>query len=63
MVIEFSDDEARLLYAVVLEKAQEHFSYANPSEAGEKLFKLAVRLACPPRELEAVKTSYVEVRV
>ena len=32
MMVELDDDEARQLYAVVLEKAQEHLSYANTSE-------------------------------
>jgi|SRR5215469_4840301 len=31
-MIEFDDDEARLLYAVVFEKAREHLMLANPSE-------------------------------
>ena len=63
MTIELNDDDARLLYGVLLEKAQEHFSYANPSEAGERLCKLAVRIASPSRELVAVNNSCVEVRV
>ena len=46
-MIELDDDEARLLYAVVLEKAQEHFSYANTSEVATRLCKLAARLARP----------------
>jgi hypothetical protein len=54
MMIELNDDEARLLYAVVLEKAQEHFSYANTSEVAERLCKLAARFARPSRDLEAV---------
>jgi hypothetical protein len=41
MTIELDDGEARLLYAVVLEKAQEHLRYANTSELTERLFKLA----------------------
>ena len=41
MMIEIDDDEARLLYAVVLEKAQEHFSYTNTSALAERLCKLA----------------------
>jgi hypothetical protein len=47
MMIELDDDEARLLYAVVLEKAQEHFSYANTSEVADKLCKLAARFVRP----------------
>lgn len=49
MMIELDDDEARLLYAVVLEKAQEHFSYANTSELTERLCRLAARFARPSR--------------
>jgi hypothetical protein len=54
MMIELDDDEARLLYAVVLEKAQEHFSYTNTSEVAERLCKLAARFARPSRHLETV---------
>ncbi|MGB2606783.1 MAG: hypothetical protein ACLP00_20285 [Terracidiphilus sp.] len=61
MMIELDDDEARLLYAVVLEKAQEHFSYANTSEVAERLCKLAARFARPSRHLEAVNNSYIEI--
>ncbi len=50
MMIELDDDEARLLYAVVLEKAQEHFSYANTSEVADRLCKLAARFARPSRQ-------------
>ena len=61
MMIELDDDEARLLYAVVLEKAQEHFSYANTSEVADRLCKLVARFARPSRHLEAVNNSYIEV--
>jgi hypothetical protein len=61
MMIELDDDETRLLYAVVLEKAQEHFSYAKTSELADRLCKLAARLARLPRHLEAVNNSYIEV--
>jgi hypothetical protein len=44
MTIEIDDREARLLYAVVLEKAQEHFRYANTSDLTERLFKLATNI-------------------
>jgi hypothetical protein len=43
MIMKFDDNEARLLYAVILEKAQEHFSYATTSEVAERLYKLAIR--------------------
>ena len=43
MVIELDDDETRLLYSVVLEKAQEHLTYSNTSEIAEKLCRLAER--------------------
>ena len=49
MMVELDDDEARLLYAVVLEKAQEHFSYASTSEVADRLCKLAARFARPVR--------------
>ena len=62
MIIEFDDDEARLLYAVVLEKAQEHFSYANTSEVADRLCKLAARFARPCEHFEAVNDSYIELR-
>jgi len=51
MIIELEDWEARLLYAVVLEKAQEHFGYANTSAIAETLCKLADRLTCESRSL------------
>jgi len=54
MMIELNDDEARLLYAVVLEKAQEHFSYANTSEVAARLCELAAKFAPPSRDSEAV---------
>ena len=60
-MIELDDDEARLLYAVVLEKAQEHFSYSNTSELAGRLCKLAARLARPSRHLEEVNHSYIDV--
>ena len=43
MTIELNDNEARLLHAVLLEQAQEHFSYANTSEVAERLYTLATR--------------------
>jgi hypothetical protein len=56
MMVELDDDEARLLYAVVLEKAQEHFSYANTSEVADRLCKLAARFARPIRTT-SIKTA------
>jgi hypothetical protein len=50
MMIELDDDEARLLYAVVLEKAQEHLSYANISEIADRLCKLAAHIRAPRPE-------------
>ena len=49
MMIELDDNEARLPYAVVLEKAQEHFSYASTSQVADRLCKLAgqIRAAIP----------------
>ena len=61
MMIEIDDDEARLLYAVVLEKVQEHFSYATTSEVADRLCKLAARLARPSRDLETANHNYIEV--
>ena len=43
MIIELNDDDTRLLYAVLLQQAQEHFSYASTSEVAERLCKLATR--------------------
>jgi hypothetical protein len=54
MIIELNEEEARLLYAIVLEKAQEHFSYASASEVAARLCKLAARFARPPRDMAAV---------
>jgi hypothetical protein len=47
MTIELNDDDTRLLYAVLLQQAQEHFSYASKSEVAEKLCKLAARFNRP----------------
>ena len=51
MIIELNDDDTRLLYTVLLQQAQEHFSYASTSEVAERLCKLATRFARPVREL------------
>jgi transposase len=51
MIIELNDDDTRLLYSVLLQQAQEHWSYASTSEVAERLYKLATRLARPVREL------------
>lgn len=47
MTIELNDNEARLLYAVVLEKAQEHFSYTKTSTLAETLCRLADKFMRP----------------
>jgi hypothetical protein len=47
MIIELNDDDTRLLYTVLLQQAQEHFSYADTSEVAEKLCKLATRFKRP----------------
>ena len=47
MIIELNDDDTRLLYAVLLQQAQEHFSYVSTSEVAEKLCKLATRFKHP----------------
>ncbi len=62
-MIDLDDDEVRLLYAVVLEKAQEHFIYANTSEVAGELCKLAARFAHPSRDLRAVNNRCMEVGV
>jgi hypothetical protein len=51
MIIELNDDETRLLYNVLIEQAQEHFSYASTSAVAERLCKLATRFGRPVREL------------
>jgi hypothetical protein len=51
MMIELNDDETRLLYNVLLEQAQEHFSYASTSEVGERLSELAIRFGRTVRDL------------
>ena len=47
MIIELNDDDTRLLYAVLLQQAQEHLSYASTSEVAENLCKLATRFKRP----------------
>jgi hypothetical protein len=47
MIIKLNDNEARLLYAVLLQQAQEHLSYANTSEVAERLYRLATRFERP----------------
>ena len=54
MMIELNDDETRLLYNVLLEQAQEHFSYASTSEVAERLYELATKFRRPVRELSNV---------
>jgi len=44
MIIEFNDEETRLLYNILLERAAEHLTYANPSEVADRLYNLATRL-------------------
>ena len=51
MIIELNDDETRLLYNVLFEQAQEHFSYSSTSEVAQELYKLATRFKRPVREL------------
>ena len=52
MTIELNDDEARLLYNILLQEAEEHLSDANTSEA-ERLYNLATRLERPARQFGA----------
>ena len=56
MVIELNDDDTRLLYAVLLQQAQEHFGYASTSEVAERLYRLATRFARPRAPLENYQT-------
>ena len=51
MIIELNDTETRLLYNVLLEQAQEYYSYASTSEVAERLCELATRFGHPVREL------------
>jgi hypothetical protein len=51
MIIELNDDETRLLYNILLEQAQEHYSYASTSEVAQRLSKLATRFGRPVRDL------------
>lgn len=57
MTIELEDEDARLLYAVLLEKAQEHSIYANTSEVADRLCKLATRFARRSQLLQAANHS------
>ena len=43
MIMEFNDEETRLLYNIVLEQAAEHLTYADSSEVADRLYKLATR--------------------
>jgi len=54
MTIELDEDDARLLYAVVIEKAHEHSSYANTSEVADRLCKLASRIHHQREAVQAV---------
>ena len=57
MIIELNDDDTRLLYTVLLEQTQEHLSYADNSEVAERLYRLAIRLACGVREVPNMTTA------
>jgi hypothetical protein len=59
MIIELNDDETRLVYRVLLEQAQEHYSYASTSEVAERLCKLATRIGRPVRELPNITIARV----
>lgn len=61
MTLELDEDDARLLYAVVIEKAQEHSTYANTSEVADRLCKLATRFAQPSLSLAVGKRSRYEL--
>jgi len=53
MTIELNDDEARLLYNILLQEAEEHLTCTNTSEVAERLYELATRLERPARHFEA----------
>lgn len=52
VIIELNDDEIRLLYNVLLEQAQEHYSYSSTSEVAERLYKLATRFRRPAKNYQ-----------
>ena len=54
MIIELNGDDTRLLYASLLQQAQEHFSYADTSGVAQRLCKLATRFKRPVRELSDI---------
>ena len=51
MIIELNDDDTRLLRAVLLDRAQEHLSYADTSGVAERLYRLATRFEHRVREV------------
>jgi len=59
MIIDFSDDDTRLLHTVLLEQAQEHLSYADTFEVAERLYELANRFERPVRELPNITIASV----
>jgi transposase len=63
MIIEINDVEARLLYAIVLEKAREHLKYAKTSELTERLFKLATDILLASRDVQPANNGCKKVTV
>ena len=57
MIVELNDDETRLLRTVLLERAQEHLSYADTSEVAERLYSLATRFGHRVREVPNIMTA------
>ena len=47
-IIELSDDETRLLYNVLLEKAQEHYRYASTSESSREVIQAGDQARAAP---------------
>ena len=57
MMIKLTNEETRLLRAVLLEQVQEHLSYTDTSEVAERLYRLATRFECCVREVPNMTTA------
>ena len=49
MIVELNDDDTRLLYTVLLQQAQEHFSYADIRSSRE-IMQTGDQIQTPVRE-------------
>ena len=47
MIIELNDDETRLLYNVLLEQAQEHYSYARYVRSSREIIQTGDEIRAP----------------